>query len=235
MPRDKDLKRLVRARMTKTGESYTSARAVLVARTSPTPPPSATPRSEWPTLAGMSDTALRAKTGRTWADWVKVLDEARAFEMSHRDIARHLVHEHDVPGWWSQMVAVGYERIRGLRDVNQRRDGAYEANKSRTFAVALPTLFEWFHDTRRRKRWLPDGPVKLRSSVPGKSLRFDWSDGTRVHVFFTAKGAGKTSVAVQHAKLAAKDDIAKAKAFWEQRFDALGAYAPPRSSSRANA
>ena len=27
MPRDKDLKRLVRARMTKTGESYTAARA----------------------------------------------------------------------------------------------------------------------------------------------------------------------------------------------------------------
>jgi hypothetical protein len=33
MPRDKDLKRLVRTRMQKTGESYTTARARIVSKT----------------------------------------------------------------------------------------------------------------------------------------------------------------------------------------------------------
>jgi len=33
------------------------------------------------------------------------------------------------------MVAVGYERIRGLRDRGQRLDGWYEMNKNRTFGA----------------------------------------------------------------------------------------------------
>lgn len=245
MAKNKDFKRLVRARMSKTGESYTAARAVLVARPTrfltttssrasapsaerapstiktATTSPSAAPQEEWPALAGMSDSALRAKTGRTWAEWVEVLDGARAYDMAHRDIAKHLVSAHGMPGWWNQMVAVGYERIRGLREVNQRRDGAFEANKSRTLPLSAAELFAWFHDARRRKRWLPDGPTKMRTSVPDKSLRFDWSDGTRVQVFLTAKGPGKTTASVQHTKLSAKEDIAKTKDFWAGRFDAL--------------
>jgi hypothetical protein len=223
MPRDKDLKRLVRARMTKTGESYTAARAVLVARTAGPTPQTAAPRKDWPTLAGMSDEAVEAKTGRTWAKWVAVLDAAGAHEMPHRDIARHLTTQHGVGSWWCQMVTVGYERIRGLRDVGQRRDGGYEANKSRTFPLSVSMLYAYAREARRRRRWLPDGPVKIRSAVPDKSIRFDWTDGTQVHLYFTAKGAEKTTVSVHHARLAARQDIERWKAFWMERFDSLGA------------
>src|SRR5207245_1893773 len=47
MPEDKDFKRLVRARMRKTGESYTAARAALLKRRdeAPVPPPPTTPGS----------------------------------------------------------------------------------------------------------------------------------------------------------------------------------------------
>ena len=55
MPRDKDLKRLVRARMKKTGEAYTAARAQVL-RKSPKP---ATPSPEYAKLAGMADDARR--------------------------------------------------------------------------------------------------------------------------------------------------------------------------------
>ena len=49
--------------------------------------------------------------------------------------------KYKVPGWWAQTVTVGYERIKGLRAVGQRRDGTFEANKSRTFAVPLARLY----------------------------------------------------------------------------------------------
>ena len=61
MPTNKDFKRLVRRRMHKTRESYTSARAQLLEMGS-----SKTRRTTAPVdyakLAGMSDTALKAKT-----------------------------------------------------------------------------------------------------------------------------------------------------------------------------
>jgi len=54
-----------------------------------------------------------AKTGRTWAQWVRLVDAVDAYAMPHRDIARHLHDQHDVDGWWAQTVTVGYERSAG--------------------------------------------------------------------------------------------------------------------------
>lgn len=152
MPRNKDLKRLVRARMEKTGEAYTAARAQIIKRTNspasiddvivPTPAKLVVPTlTDYPALAGMSDDAVKERTGCTWERWVYALDHAGADGMSHREIAR-LVHEkYEVGSWWSQTVTVGYERIKGLRARGQGRDGTYDATKSRTFDVPLDTLF----------------------------------------------------------------------------------------------
>jgi hypothetical protein len=171
----------------------------------------------------MSDEAVRRSTGRTWADWVRQLDGAGAHEWSHRDIARHVLSRHeDVSPWWAQTVTVGYERIRGLRDVGQRRGGTYDANKSRTFPVDVATLYRRFRDARLRRRWLPEGLQKIRTATADRSMRADWQDGTQVNLYFTSKGPHKSAVAVQHAKLETRSDVNAVKAFWQERLDALG-------------
>ena len=83
MPREKDLKRLVRARMQKTGEAYTTARAHVTrkpkAKTAPpaAPAPNAAPR-DVSKVAGMKNEVVKEKTGRTWDGWVDVLDREGA-------------------------------------------------------------------------------------------------------------------------------------------------------------
>src|SRR5438445_4964172 len=144
MPKQKDLKRVVRSRMEKTGESYTAARLQLVRKK----------EADFAKLAGMSDASVKKATGRTWTEWVKMLDQARASEKPHRKIAEY-VSSLGTPDWWSQMVTVGYERIRGLRDRGQRRGGGYEATKSRTYNVPIEKLFDAFAIARTRRRWLP--------------------------------------------------------------------------------
>src|SRR5437868_148338 len=107
MPTGKDLKRLVRARMKKTGESYTAARAQVLTKKPATP-------KNYEKLAGMSDASVKKATGCTWNAWVKALDKMGAKEKPHRDIAA-MVASFGTPNWWTQTVTVGYERIRGLR------------------------------------------------------------------------------------------------------------------------
>lgn len=228
MTRNKDLKRLVRTRMQKTGESYTAARARIVSKRSAAKTDSAAnyaaPRAKWPALAGMSDDKVKASTGRTWAQWVAVLDEAGAHAWSHREIARHVGGTRpNVSAWWAQTVTVGYERIRGLRDVGQRRGGAYDANKSRTFAVGVSTLYRMFRDARKRAAWLPEGVTRVRTSIPDKSIRADWHDGTQVNFYFVPKSDAKCAVAIQHGKLAGRADVEKMKTFWARRLDDLKA------------
>ncbi len=229
MPTQKDFKRLVRARMQKTGESYTAARAALLAKASSPPsksnvPKAVVPQARWAQLAGMSDAAVQAKTDRTWAQWVATLDAAEAWRWTHRDIAKHVGATYaEVSPWWAQTITVGYERIRGLRDVGQRRGGSYDANKSRTYPVDVSTLYRMFADARRRRRWLTEGFVKIRTSRVDTSMRVDWDDDTRVMLTFVAKGPNKSTVSIQHRGLADKAAATQAKAAWQGRLDTLRA------------
>jgi hypothetical protein len=229
----KDFKRLVRGRMQKTAESYTAARAQLLARNPDrrndgmtegrnVPPyrPTALP-TDYAKLAGKSDASIKEKTGCSWERWVKALDHVKAHTWSHREIAKYVHEKYKVPGWWAQTVTVGYERIKGLRAVGQRRDGSFEAGKSRTFSVPVSTLYRAFHDTRIRSRWLPGVDLTVRTATRHKSMRISWPDGTSLEIGFTGQGSGKSRVALAHVKLSDKAAATRAKEFWAERFDAL--------------
>jgi len=200
--------------MAKTGEAYTTARLHLVGKREPA--------SGYGALAGMSDAAVAAKTGRSWAQWVRLLDAAGAASKSHRDIAKH-VSSLGTPSWWTQTVTVGYERIRGLRERGQQRSGEYRTNKARTFGVPIETLFEAFANARKRRKWLPiDAQVK--SATPPKRMRIACGDGSVVLVGFTPKGAAKSAVAIEHDKLPSKSAADAMKKAWGEHFDRLGEY-----------
>lgn len=226
MPKQKDLKRVVRARMQKTGESYTAARLHLVKSKSASAPKAATivaPKPDYAALAGMSEEAVLKATGCSWEKWVGALDYAGAAEMSHREIAKYVHEKFKISSWWSQSVTVGYERIRGLREMGQRRGGLYEANKSKTVPVPVATLYKAFRDARQRARWMPGVNITVKTATPNKSMRVVWDDDTRVEIGFYPKGDAKSQVAIQHARLASKADVERMKAFWAERLEAMAA------------
>lgn len=225
MPKQKDLKRVVRTRMRKTGESYTTARAQLLKKKPATKSPSrpAARIADLADLAGMSDSAVKAKTGRDWKGWVRVLDGVAAHKKPHREIARHLQAECNVSGWWAQTVTVGYERIRGLREKGQRRGGGYDVNKSKTVPVPLARLYAAF-GARQRRAWMPDASPTVRKATRGKSMRLTWEDDTPVDVYFWSKGSAKSQVQLQHRGLAGKEEADRVRAEWAERLSALAAY-----------
>lgn len=231
MTHQKDFKKLVRARMRKTGESYTTSRSQLLrkktdAAAKPLVAVATARRTAKPALdvskAGMSDAKIREKTGKTWSEWTAALDAIGAERMPHRDIATYVNETMGIDGWWSQTITVGYERIRGLRDVGQRRGGNYEVSKSKTCPVPLAKLYHAFADTRTRKKWLPVA-MTIRTATANKSMRVTWEDGTSVQLMFYAKDASRSFVAVQHAKLASRADADRVRAFWTERLEALSA------------
>jgi hypothetical protein len=221
MTTQKDFKRVVRSRMQKTGESYTAARAQLLRRTaapplelSIKPAPAAPARSAAPDfarLAGLSDVAVKQGTGCGWSNWVKALDHAGAQGWPHRAIAQYLREKYDTPSWWTQMVAVGYERIKGLRERGQQRSGDYRITKSRTVDAPVSRLYSAF---RRQK-------FTVRSATKNRAMRITWPDGTSVVAGFVSKGRSKSQVAIEHSKLESKAAALKMKAYWAERLDTL--------------
>jgi hypothetical protein len=232
MPTNKDFKRLVRARMLKTGEAYTTARSQILRRaqagapaeTRPSPaeasPPSIETRPSFEARAGIRDAAIEKRTGCTWEKWVFVLDKAGAADWSHRAIAEHVHRTYKVSDWWAQTVTVGYERIKGRREIGQRVSGAFEATRSKTIAAAASKISRAFTDSRQRRKWLPEPAVTIRKAVQGKSVRMSWPDDTSVEVWLTTKGP-KTAVQIAHRKLAGREDVERRKVFWGARLAAL--------------
>jgi hypothetical protein len=212
MPKQKDLKRLVRDRMDRTGESYTAARKHIVRANDD--------RRDFAELAGMRDEAVKAKTDRDWRGWVAVLDAAGSTSKTHKEIARWLRDAHGVAPWWCQTITVGYERIRGLRDKGQRRGGGYDVNKSKTLPVPIDVLYDAF-GCKRRGQWLGDVTCRIRTATREKSMRFDWGDDTRLDVYFWPKGPGKSQVQLQHRGFADKASADRAREQWTERLAAL--------------
>ena len=215
MTRQKSFKRLVRARMHKTGESYTSARASLLAAGEPN-------ATEGPTLT-MSDDAIRRRTGHGWEHWFDLLDEWGGTQRSHTDAARWLREEQATGGWNAQAIVVSYERARGLRAVGEHADG-FTVTASKTVAVPVDRLYEAFVDDALRRQWLPDAELSERTATKPKSARFDWDGGdTRVVVGFEAKGDAKSTASLAHEKLPDAGAAERMKAFWRERVAVLKA------------
>jgi uncharacterized protein YndB with AHSA1/START domain len=208
MTRHRSFKRLVRARMEKTGESYTAARARLLAAEEPT-------EGAEPTLA-TSDDAIRDRTGRGWEEWFDLLDDWGAAERPHREVARWVAEQQGVDplAWGAQAVTFSYERTRGLRAAGEHADG-FAITATKTVAVPVDRLYDAFVDEALRAKWLPDDELRVRTATKPKSARFDWGEGdTRVNVTFIAKGEAKSTAALQHARLPDAQEAERMKAFW---------------------
>lgn len=211
----KPFKRLVRARMQKTGESYTAARANLLRAEEPK-------GDDGPRLA-TSDEAIRRRTGRGWEEWFDLLDEWGAPQRTHRETARWVAEQQGVVplAWNAQAVVGSYERARGLREVGEKDDG-FAITASRTVTVTVDRLYDAFVERSLRERWLPAADLRQRTATRPRSARFDWGDSdTRVHVTFLAKGDDASTVALEHRRLANADEAQRMKSHWRERLTAL--------------
>jgi hypothetical protein len=213
MTRQRSFKRLVRSRMEKTGESYTAARATLLAADE-------AKATEGPVLT-VSEEAIRSRTGRGWEQWFDLIDDGSTSERTHAEIARWLADEQGVDGWGAQAITVSYERARRGRAVGERSDG-FVITASKTVAIPVERLFDAFVDESTRDRWLPDGELRERISTRPKSARFDWGDGeTRVNVGFQAKGDERSTVDLEHERLPDAEQAERMKAYWRECVAAL--------------
>jgi hypothetical protein len=233
MTTQKTFKQRVRARAERTGESYTAARAQLLRKSSaaPEPQPVASPEPVAPgpdpapeataNVSGVSHEAMRRATGRTIAEWLPILDEWGASDHNHTEIARWLVSEHGIPGWWAQSVTVAYERARGRRAVHQVA-GGFSVSVNKTVGVSADRLYAAFADGDKRGRWLPDAPLRERSLRAGHSVRLEWDEpASRVGLFVRTTGDDKAQATVVHEKLPDGESVERLRTFWRERLDEL--------------
>ncbi len=167
----------------------------------------------------MSDEGVKAKTGHDWSYWFAKLDKAGAAKLDHRSIATLLNGKMQVGPWWSQMIAVSYERARGIRAMNQKCDGEFSVSVTKVMPVSLSKLFSVA--TSEREKWFPRGAFEETSRTRDKYWRGKWKATGRLEVGFYAKGTGKAQIALQSNKLPGADAVEKERAAWKKAMGTL--------------
>lgn len=244
MTQAKKLKKTIRARARKTGESYTAARRqVLKARArrvslrEPAKPAAPAAAKPTPTRGAVSDTSIRRKTGHGLDHWFAVLDAFDPRAQGHTDRARYLYEEHGVPGWHSQGIAVAYERARGLRAINQACDGSFQVSVSRAVAAPLQAVVEAIGQAKQRAAWLASADPSLAGAVNAAfagdkprsvkvkdafnaNVRIPW-DGSTVEIRITGKAGAGTTVVADNKNLSQQSLVEVRRAQWKVALDAL--------------
>jgi hypothetical protein len=240
MTRDRKLKKAIRTRAKKTGESYAAARRQYLkpARAADVPAPT-TPRR------GMTDAVSLKATGQPLDHWFRVLDAFSQGRKDHTAAVRHLYDDHHVPGWYGQGITNAWERLRHGRVQNQTCNGDFSVSVSRVVEGGVAAVAAAVADRARRARWLAQAdPALVRALAAaldgGKSkglkqasdararLRFKW-DGHTIELRVDAKAGGKTSVVADNMELPDLAAVEARRAAWRGALDGLRAYlASPR-------
>lgn len=182
----------------------------------PSSPKSAVPAKP----GGISSDAVAKATGKTWSEWIALLDAHDAIRRPHQEIATMLREQFGVGPWWCQMITVGYEQAKGRRVVGQTCAGDYAANASRTLPLSAAAAHAWLADAKKRARWL-DPKITLRHANAPKSARFQFPDGSIAGIWVTPKGDAKCSLGVSHDHLPDAKTAALHKAFWAEALNRL--------------
>ena len=191
----------------------------------------------------ISDDAVKEKTGRSWPEWFKILDDWGAKEKSHKMMARYLMDEWDVSGWWSQTITIRYEQERGLRAVGQRSGGKFTVSLQRTIHVSSELAYDAFIKANLLSKWLEQpvlldvregGRFELASGDQGEFLilkrpigiRMSWRSSetekaSQIDVSFEAKADSQVTVRIDHSKIKDEANYQKMKAYWTSAIDAL--------------
>jgi hypothetical protein len=247
MTSQKKLKKSIRARARKTGESYTAARRrVLEARrkrlagsVAPAAPP-APPRPGSDKVGAVSDAAIVKKTGHGLDHWFAVLDKLGPAAKGHTGRALHLHEKHGVPGWHAQGITVAYERARGLRAVNQSSSGDFQVSATKAIAASVAEIVAAMSEPGRRRAWLAGVDRDLARALEGAfqgpeprafkvrdannaHVRYRW-DRSTVELRVTAKPKGGATVSVGNIKLADAGQVEDRRARWRGALDALKRY-----------
>jgi hypothetical protein len=169
----------------------------------------------------MTDAGIEAKTGHDWSYWFARLDKAGAAKLDHKAMVALLRDKMDAGRWWGQMIAVSYERARGIRAENQKCDGEFAVSVTKVMPVGLSVLFAAATDARTRKDWFPSGKFEETSKTKDKYWRGKWKTDGRLEVGFYAKGPGKAQIALQSNKLSDPSAVEKERAAWKKALERL--------------
>lgn len=160
-------------------------------------------------------------TQRSWDAWLRFMDGIDAKNLSHHEIATHVLYEldgkMDSPAWWAQSVTVAYEQQIGRRLPGQRPDGTFQTSVSKATKLPMQELMDkWVAFAAGDNEVL--GLIDGEPRVSGTDKRITWrskgQDGSDIRITSEPKKDGTASIIATQMELQTEELNDAAKSTW---------------------
>lgn len=202
-------------------------------------------------LNKVSAESVEKYTGKNWDQWVKILTEAGANHMSHKEIVAYLKKKYKkVTPWWQQIVTSSFEVHIGRKQEGRNDKGEYSSTSTRTFYTSAEKLWDLLESSKGQDIWLkPLSPFKfkpknvfetedgifgeIRTMKEGVRLRLSWQDtdwpkSTIVQIYVIPRSTDKSHLVIMHEKIKDARTKMAIKQRWSQVVDELQSLTPAR-------
>jgi hypothetical protein len=109
---------------------------------------------EYPKIGRVTSESVQKGTGKTWDQWVALLDKAGARPWTHQEIVAFLKKKHKLGPWWQQGVAMGYEIAIGRRIEGQNAKGEYGLTATKSLRIDAKSAWKNFASEEGVAIWL---------------------------------------------------------------------------------
>lgn len=159
----------------------------------------------------LTDAEIKAKSGKTWDQWFKALDEFGGPAKGRRELGNLLQGEHKLDAWLSSTIVVEYEAARNIVEKDGRTKG-YMICATKSMSSPAQKAFDAWASPASWNNWFSKGSKfefkegaryatadgdagEFKKIRPGKAIKFTWENpkhtaGTMVEVTFQPKPGG---------------------------------------------
>lgn len=200
--------------------------------------------------ARISDAAVKQATGKTWQEWLLLLDLAEAEEKSNSGIVEIIAASGAVSPWWRQTIATHYRRARQHKVVGQTDGAGFEVGAQQTLPLSQMALWNvlttphgltcWLGEasefalTVGAKYTLADGTHGvIRLLNPPAQIRMtwqpvDWAAHSTLQIRLIAGGDEQTSLRIHQERLPNEAARLRMRQHWQSVLNTLSEFVAAR-------
>jgi uncharacterized protein YndB with AHSA1/START domain len=174
-------------------------------------------------IGRVSSASVHKGTGKSWDQWVAILDKAGARSWTHPEIVAYLKKRHKLSLWWQQGVTLGFEIATGRRIEGQNAKGQYQVTVTKSLSTGVAAVWKSLVSKKGARLWLrplydvafevgntfetDDGFFgEIRTMKKNRRIRMSWQDpnwlkGTYVQVTLVDRPGEKSILVVDHGQI----------------------------------
>jgi uncharacterized protein YndB with AHSA1/START domain len=201
---------------------------------------------------GFSSTeSVKKATGKSWRQWVDILEKVGGRVLTHQEIVKLLKTKYKLKPWWQQQVTCGYEEHIGRRLPGRNGKGLFSATITKTLKFDQKSVWRFLASQEGIQIWLnpmsdfvlaPKNSFEVEGGIFGEvrtikaptRVRMTWQDSdwdktTVFQIYVIPKGKNRSMLVFNHDNIVTAAIKASLRQRWRKAIEDIDDFLKTKS------